>query len=88
MSLEASKENAVRHLTESRGIDIKDVLCFGDDFNDLGLFQTCGYSVAMGNAINELKEIASEITDTNDNDGVAMILERIVGELEEEGNFS
>ncbi|MEK4512045.1 hypothetical protein EJP82_17985 [Paenibacillus anaericanus] len=61
---------------------MKDVLCFGDDFNDLGLFQSCGYSIAMGNAIKELKEIASETTETNDKDGVAIILERIVSSFE------
>ncbi|MDQ0088596.1 Cof subfamily protein (haloacid dehalogenase superfamily) [Paenibacillus anaericanus] len=82
MSNAASKENAVRYLVSSAGVDMKDVLCFGDDFNDLGLFQSCGYSIAMGNAIKELKEIASETTETNDKDGVAIILERIVSSFE------
>ncbi|WP_281248949.1 HAD family hydrolase [Bacillus alkalicellulosilyticus] len=50
---------------------------FGDDFNDIGMFQLCGYPVAMGNAIEELKYIAKEVTDTNDNDGVAITLEAL-----------
>ncbi|MGE5703461.1 MAG: HAD hydrolase family protein, partial [Clostridia bacterium] len=79
MSVQASKENAVAYLIESQGFTMNDVMCFGDDFNDLGLFQSCGISIAMGNAIQELKEIATEITETNDNDGVALRLERIVG---------
>lgn len=78
MSKRASKENAVHYLANTYGITMEDVMCFGDDFNDLGLFQSCGYSVAMGNAVNDLKDLASEITDTNDNDGVALILEKIV----------
>jgi len=78
MSNEASKENAVRYLTNQLGIGMVEIWCFGDDFNDLGLFQTCGRSIAMGNAVEELKQIASEITDTNDNDGVAVILEKMM----------
>jgi len=78
MSVRSSKENAVKYLIESQGYKMGDVMCFGDDFNDLGLFQSCGYSIAMGNAIRELKEIATEITETNDNDGVALIIERIL----------
>ena len=57
-------------------VPIKVNLAFGDDFNDVGLFQLCGWPVAMGNAIDELKAIAKEVTESNDNDGVAMILER------------
>ncbi|WP_078554428.1 HAD hydrolase family protein [Bacillus alkalicellulosilyticus] len=39
------------------------------------MFQLCGYPVAMGNAIEELKYIANNVTDTNDNAGVAKTLE-------------
>jgi hydroxymethylpyrimidine pyrophosphatase-like HAD family hydrolase len=56
-------------------------MCFGDDYNDLELFRAAGHSVAMGNAVDDLKEIASEVTLTNDEDGVAVVLERILGEL-------
>lgn len=38
-----------------------------------------GYSIAMGNAIRELKEIADEITVNNDENGVAVSLERFCG---------
>ncbi|WP_151734707.1 HAD family hydrolase [Paenibacillus tengchongensis] len=71
-----SKEAAVRQLCVNLGIEMKDVMCFGDDFNDLGLFGECGYPVAMGNAAPQLKQAACEITDTNDLDGVAQVLER------------
>jgi len=78
-SPKASKENAVVVLCEAMDIPLENVMVFGDDYNDLGLFRTCGWPVAMGNAIDELKLIAKEITETNDNDGVAMILERLKG---------
>lgn len=77
-SEKASKENAVTLLCESLAIPLEKAIVFGDDFNDIGLFRICGWPVAMGNAISQLKEISKEITDTNDNDGVAKVLERLL----------
>ncbi len=78
MSKRASKELGVMKLLAGLGITNEEVIVFGDDYNDIGLFNTCGWSVAMGNAIKELKDIASNITETNDNDGVAIELDRIL----------
>lgn len=77
-SEKASKETAVTLLCESLSVPLEKVIVFGDDYNDIGLFRICGWPVAMGNAISYLKEISKEITDTNDNDGVAKVLERLV----------
>lgn len=76
-SKEVSKENAVINICGYLGISVSNVMVFGDDYNDLGLFKLCGYPVAMGNAIQELKQIAYKVTQTNDQDGVAIMLERI-----------
>jgi hydroxymethylpyrimidine pyrophosphatase-like HAD family hydrolase len=51
-------------------------LCFGDDYNDLNMFEVCETSVAMGNGIKELKDIATYITQDNDRDGVALFLQK------------
>ncbi|MFC5652333.1 Cof-type HAD-IIB family hydrolase [Paenibacillus solisilvae] len=75
-SLKASKEAAVSNLCGLLDISMDDVIAFGDDINDYGLFQQCGWPVAMENAIDELKAIAREVTASNDKDGVALILER------------
>ncbi|MHA6533314.1 HAD family hydrolase [Paenibacillus sp. BAC0078] len=77
MSSKASKELAVLSLLAKLGVSKEETVVFGDDHNDIGLFNVCGWSFAMGNAIQELKTIASEVTETNDNDGVAVGLERI-----------
>jgi hydroxymethylpyrimidine pyrophosphatase-like HAD family hydrolase len=53
-------------------------MVFGDDFNDLGLFKLCGLPIAMENSIEELKSFAKEITTSNDEDGVANILEKLL----------
>jgi len=80
MSSQAGKEIAVAAIAGNLGIPMNDIMCFGDDYNDLKLFKAVGYSVAMGNAVDDLKKIASEIAPTNDEDGVACVLERILKE--------
>ncbi|TGA98174.1 HAD family phosphatase [Sporolactobacillus shoreae] len=74
-----SKEFAVSLLSEKLGLSLDQVVVFGDDFNDLGLFKCCGYPVAMKNAVPELKQLAAEVTDSNDQDGVAKTLEHLLG---------
>lgn len=74
-SRQASKENAVQHIAEELGLGLDDVICFGDDHNDMGLCRLSGISVAMANAVPELKAIAAYITGSNDEDGVAQWVE-------------
>jgi len=74
----ASKEKAVQWVLSDIGVKSENVMVFGDDFNDLGLFHMSGFPVAMENAIIELKKCAAHVTDSNDNDGVAVAIERFV----------
>lgn len=78
MQKSASKEEAVQWVLNDIGVKSKHVMVFGDDFNDLGLFEMCGFPIAMGNAIIELKNCAAHVTDSNDNDGVAVALEGLL----------
>ncbi|MFF2484630.1 Cof-type HAD-IIB family hydrolase [Paenibacillus sp. NPDC058071] len=78
MPKSASKEQAVQVVLSEIGVKSENVMVFGDDFNDLGLFQMSGFPVAMENAIVELKNCAAHVTDSNDNDGVAVAIERFV----------
>lgn len=50
--------------------DQKNVVVFGDDYNDIDMFQGDWYSIAMGNACEELKKNASETTEKNIDDGI------------------
>ena len=52
------------------GGDYKDVVVFGDEKNDLSMFIDEWTSIAMGNAIDELKEKATYITSDADDDGI------------------
>jgi len=77
-AVNCSKMNGVKILAEQFGIDINDIAAFGDDFNDIGMLQTCGTGVAMMNAIDEVKVTADVVCDSNQNDGVAKWLEENV----------
>ncbi|MDR0615373.1 MAG: Cof-type HAD-IIB family hydrolase [Synergistaceae bacterium] len=74
-SATASKGSALRYLCQRLGIAREGVLAIGDNDNDKTMMEFAGYSVAMGNAIAEIKRIADEVTLTNDEDGVAAFLE-------------
>lgn len=59
-------------LADYYGIQMTDVLAFGDEVNDLSMLQQAGFSVAMKNAREEIQAVADDVTDwTNDEDGLA-----------------
>lgn len=72
-----SKGNAVRKLAELLNIKQEEVMCIGDNGNDLSMIQYAGCSVAMGNAIPEVKAVADFETRTNNEGGVAYAIEKI-----------
>jgi Cof subfamily protein (haloacid dehalogenase superfamily) len=74
----ATKENAIEYLVKNLEIPLKKIVAFGDDFNDIGMLKLCGQGIAMGNAIPQVKEIADDITLSNNEDGVAKYLERLL----------
>jgi Cof subfamily protein (haloacid dehalogenase superfamily) len=57
-------------------VDASDVVAFGDMPNDLEMLRWAGHGVAMGNAHPALKDVADEVTATNAEDGLALVLER------------
>lgn len=75
-STTASKLDAIEHITQRLGITLKDVLVFGDDINDMEMITHCGYGVAMGNALEQVKTVADEVTENNEKDGIVTILSR------------
>jgi len=82
MRLGISKESAIANLAKRLDISLEKTMVFGDDFNDLGLFKLCGIPIAMDNSIEELKSIANYNTTSNDEDGVANILEKLLNSHE------
>ncbi len=66
-----NKGSGVRKIAEILEIPIEQVMAIGDGMNDYTMISEAGIGVAMKNAVQEIKEIADYITDTNDEDGVA-----------------
>ena len=73
------KGSAVAHLCERLGVGRRGVFVFGDGLNDHELLLWAGRGVAMGNAGEETKSIADEVTASSDDDGVAVVVERLLG---------
>ncbi|MBI0031050.1 Cof-type HAD-IIB family hydrolase [Gilliamella sp. B14384G15] len=71
-----SKGRGIKELLKMKGFDDVPTYAFGDGMNDLEMFLTVDHPIAMGNAVDGLKDQAEYITDTNNNDGIAKALEK------------
>lgn len=74
----ASKLDAIQHITKLLGISLSEVCAFGDDINDIEMIEHCGYGVAMENGLDTVKEKADIVTLSNEENGVAKILENFL----------
>lgn len=72
----ASKEKAIPPIEKELGISADEIIAFGDDFVDIEMLKYCGRGVAMGNAIEQVRQVADDITIDNDSDGVGVYLEK------------
>ena len=61
------------------GVKAAGTITFGDMPNDIPMFAWASYGVAMRNAHDELKAVADEVTTSHDEDGIAVVLERLLG---------
>ena len=77
-SRDAQKGRAMRELCAHLGIDPACAMTFGDGLNDVSMLRDAGVGVAMGNASDQVKAEANLVAPTNDEDGVAQIVERYV----------
>ena len=75
---DAHKGGALKLLCREIGIDIADTIAFGDGGNDFTLIREAGLGVAMENALPELKKIADYITLTNEEHGVAHVINAVL----------
>ncbi|MBD3316740.1 MAG: Cof-type HAD-IIB family hydrolase [Chitinivibrionales bacterium] len=78
LSPQANKGKGLRALATALGVDLADVVAFGDAENDIPMLKACGMGVAMQNAPDPVKEAADYVSEwTNDEDGVAKEWERL-----------
>lgn len=74
---EATKARAIEILARDLGVALGDVTVFGDQVNDIPMFEECGHAVAVANAAAELQAHADEVIGPHSTDSVARYLERL-----------
>lgn len=73
-----NKGVGVDAIAKVKDIHAHEVICVGDAGNDIAMIEYAGLGVAMGNAFEAVKRIANHITDTNEEDGVAKVIEQFM----------
>ena len=79
MNKGVNKGEALKELVKYLGIDRKEVIAFGDNYNDLDMLKFAGMGVVMGNADEAVKEQGDYVTSTNTEDGVAKAIYKFLG---------
>ena len=73
-----NKWNAVKAVAEVYGIKPKEIMCIGDSNNDLSMIENAGIGVAVANAKPAVRAAAKLVTVSNDEDGVAQVIEQML----------
>ncbi|WP_160112603.1 Cof-type HAD-IIB family hydrolase [Salicibibacter kimchii] len=75
MPVDAEKGSGLTMMAKQLGFTPENTIAIGDNYNDLSMFETAGFSIAMGNAEGDVKQYADTETADNDTDGVAKAIE-------------
>ncbi|CRZ33508.1 hypothetical protein DFR55_1352 [Herbinix hemicellulosilytica] len=78
LNKKANKGIGVSIVAKELGIKPEEVICVGDAGNDIDMIKYAGLGVAMGNATDDVKAAADFITLTNEEDGVAQVIEKFM----------
>ena len=78
MASDTSKGNGLKILSEKLDVDLSKVIAFGDNYNDIEMFQCVGMPIAMGNAEKDVKLQAKYVTKSNDEDGIAYAINNYI----------
>ncbi len=73
-----SKAKGLIELAETLGISHDEIITVGDNYNDIEMLKYAGLGVAMGNAPELVKSKADYVTDSNDDEGLAKFLEKLI----------
>jgi Cof subfamily protein (haloacid dehalogenase superfamily) len=76
------KGTTLRLIAEYAGVPMKRIMAIGDNYNDLEMIGGAGWGVAMGNAVPELKKKAAWVTASNEEDGLALAIRKMLTERE------
>lgn len=74
----ANKEKAINYVINKLGVKRSEVIGIGDSYNDRSLLMASGLKVAMGNAVDEIKNIADVVAPSVEDDGVAFVINKYI----------
>lgn len=78
-SAKASKGLALARLASDHGVQAEGAIAFGHMPNHIPMLKWTGHTAAMGNTHPDVLRSATEVTLSNDEDGIAVVLERLLG---------
>ena len=73
-----TKATALRELAHRLDIKPQEIMAIGDANNDIEMLEFAGLGVAMGNSSDYVKKLADYVTDSNDENGVATAIEKLI----------
>ncbi|MDR0268256.1 Cof-type HAD-IIB family hydrolase [Paenibacillus sp.] len=73
-----NKASGIQKVCELLGLEMSEVIAVGDSMNDLAAIEVAGLGVAMGNAQEVVKEVADFVTASNDEDGIAEVIQKFI----------
>ncbi len=65
-----TKASGIKQMISHIGFKKEDIVAFGDGYNDIEMIEMAGVGIAMGNAVQKLKDVADIVTDSQANDGI------------------
>lgn len=77
-SPKAGKGKAIQWLAKFQGVNIANVVAIGDSMNDYTMLAAAGVGVAVSNCVPQLRDVANLFTASNNDDGVAEIIDKIL----------
>jgi hypothetical protein len=72
------KANSLSLLLDKLGLSSEEMICVGDGFNDISMITYAGLGVAMANAQPQVRDKADYITLSNEEDGVAVVVDKFI----------
>ena len=70
------RQGAYHYLSFSISTD--EIIAFGDDYSDIGILKISGVGIAMGNTIEDVKQISDVVIGSNDDNGIAEYLNHLI----------
>jgi hypothetical protein len=72
------KSAAIEHILNINGFGFESLMAFGDAENDIGMIKKAAIGIAMGNAMDLIKENADQITQSNEENGIGLVVDRLL----------